>query len=133
MANITITNNDLGSVVKEHGDYRDDTLTFTAADTYVAGTILARSSATLKLIAFVKGGVTNENGIPKTVLTQDVTVTAAGDVKVRVPQSGKFIKSRLVIDADGNSTNVDAAVVDQLRDYGLEVVNATELNIYDNS
>jgi len=132
MANITKTNNDTGSVVVEHGEYQDDLLTFAGADTYVEGTILARDSATLKLIAFVKGGSTNGNGVPKTVLTYEVVATGAGDIAVRAPLSGKFVKSRLVIDADGDDSNVDAAVKDELRAFNCEVVSATELNIYDN-
>lgn len=130
--NMTVTNVHLGSVVLEDGPYRDDTLTFAAADTFVEGTILARDSVSLKLVPFVKGGSTNENGIPKVILTYDVTKDAAGDTPVRVPQFGTFRKEKLVIDADGDDTNVDAAVIDQLRDYGLTVKNVDELNIQDN-
>lgn len=130
--NMTATNVDLGSVVLEDGPYRDDTLTFTGADTYEAGTILARDSSTGKLIAFVKGGTTNENGIPKTVLTYDVTADGAGDKPVRVPQSGVMRKNRLIIDADGDDTNVDDVVLDQLRDYGITAKNVPETNIQDN-
>ncbi len=134
MSNITITNNDLGSVLLEGGafDFRDDTLTFTGADTYVAGTILARDSVSLKLIAFVKGGSTNENGIPKTVLTYDVVATGAGDVSVSALNSGTVRKERLVVDAVGDDSTVDAAVIDQLRDYSIKVQDVQELNQLDN-
>jgi len=130
--NMTVTNVDLGSVVLEDGPYRDDTLTFTGADTYEAGTILARDSSTGKLIAFVKGGTTNEDGIPKTVLTYDVTADGAGDKPVRVPQSGVMRKNKLIIDADGDDTNVDDVVLDELRDYGITAKNVPEENIQDN-
>lgn len=132
MSNITVTNVDLGNVVLDDGIYRDDTLTFTGADTYVAGTILARDSVSGKLIAFVKGGITNEDGIPKTVLTYDVEATGAGDIPVRALQTGVVRKEKLVIDADGDDTNVDAPVIDQLRDYGIQAKNVDELNIQDN-
>lgn len=130
--NMTVTNNNIASPVMEEGQFKDDTLTFTGADVYVAGTILARDSSTLKLIAFVKGGSTNGNGIPKTILTYDVTATGAGDIAVRVPTSGAFRKEKLVIDADGDDSNVDAAVIDQLRDYGLTATSVVEQNIADN-
>lgn len=129
---ITITNNDLGSVIIEKGEFRDDLLTFGGAGTVVAGTILARDSVSLKLVPYVKGGATNENGIPKAVLTYDVTAAGAGDVAIRDMVSGKLDASRLIIDADGDASNIDAAVLDQLRSYSLVAIDVTELSAYDN-
>jgi hypothetical protein len=133
MANLTITELDLGSVVYEAGEFRDDELTFSAAATVAAGTILARDSSTLKLVPYVKGGTTNENGIPKAIMTYDVTADAAGDEPVRPMISGKVRAEKLIIDADGDATNVDASVLDALRNYSLIAVDISELNIADNS
>lgn len=132
MPNISITNNDLGSVILSEAVHRDDLLTLAGADTIAAGTILARDSVSGKLVLFVKGGVTNENGIPKVVLAYEVVAAGAGDVPIRAGIQGKYIKSRLVIDADGDATNVDNAVMDQLRDYGLISIDVQELNVLDN-
>lgn len=132
MSNITITNVDLGNVILKYGEFRDDLLTFAGAGTVVEGTILARDSVSLKLVPFVKGGVTNENGIPKAVITYDVEAAGAGDVAVRDMVSGSVRAQRLIIDADGDGSNVDAAVLDQLRDYSLVSIDAQELNILDN-
>lgn len=132
MSNITVTNNDLGSSVLQSGEFRDELLTFAGAGTIAEGTILARDSVSLKLVPFVKGGVTNENGIPKAVVTYDVTATGAGDIPIRAGISGEYRKERLIIDADGDDSNIDAKVIDQLRDYGLTPVNVTELAILDN-
>lgn len=132
MTNFTVTNNDLKSPILQEADFRDDTLTFAGADTFVAGTILARDSVSLKLVPFVKGGVTNQNGIPKAILTYEVTAAGAGDVPVRAAVTGKYRKEELVIDADGDASNVDAAVIDQLRAYGLTPIDVSELNILDN-
>lgn len=132
MANSTITNVDIGSVILEEGKFRDDLLTFAGVATILEGTILARDSVSLKLVPFVKGGITNENGIPKAVLTYEVTSTGAGDVPVRDMVSGSVRAGRLVIDADGDATNVDNAVLDQLRDYSLVAIDVQELNILDN-
>lgn len=129
---MTVTNNDKGSVLLDSGEFRDELITFTGADTFAAGTILARDSVSGKLVPFVKGGTTNENGIPKAVLTYDVTAAGAGDVSARVAISGSFRKEELIIDADGDDTNIDGAVIDQLRDYGLIPVNVAELGIQDN-
>lgn len=133
MANITVTSNDLNSPVLADATFRDDIVTFAGADTFAPGTILARDSVSGKLVLFVKGGVTNGNGIPKAILTYSVAKTGAGDEPVRVAVAGKYRKQKLIIDADGDDSNIDAAVMDQLRDYGLTPVDVSELNIADNS
>jgi hypothetical protein len=132
MANITITNVDIGSVILQNGEFRDDLLTFAGAATVLEGTILARDSVSLKLVPYVKGGVTNENGIPKAILTYDVTAAGAGDVAIRDMVSGSVRKGRLIIDADGDGSNIDNAVLDELRNYSLVSIDVQELNILDN-
>ncbi len=133
MANMTITENRLIQPVLQNAKFRDDVITFAAAGTLAPGTILARDSVSLKLVPFVKGGTDNENGTPKAVLTYEVSATAAGDVPARVAVSGEFRKERLVIDADGDDSNIDAAVIDQLRDYDLVPLDVTDLSVADNS
>lgn len=123
---------DTGSVVLEDGEFRDELLTSAGAATYKEGTILARASNTLKLVPFVKGGSTNENGIPKVVLTYEAVAPGAGDISVRVMIAGDVKKERLVIHADGDDANVDAAVVDQLRSYGITPVSVKQLAPLDN-
>ena len=130
--NMTVTNVDLGSVILKNAQHRDDTITFAGADVFAEGTILARDSVSGKLVLFVKGGATNENGIPKAVLTYDITATGAGDLPGRAMISGEVRKERLIIDADGDDSNIDAAVIDQLRDYGIVAINVTELAELDN-
>ena len=132
MPNLTITNVDLGNVILKDGEFRDDLLTFAGAATVLEGTILARDSGTLKLVPFVKGGVTNENGVPKAVVTYDVVAAGAGDESIRDMVSGSVRAERLIIDADGDGSHVDAAVLDQLRDYSLISIDVQELNILDN-
>lgn len=112
--------------------FEDGLLTLAGAVTVKEGTILARDSVSGKFVLFVKGGATNENGIPKAILTYSVTSTGAGDVAIRPGIEGQYRKERLVIHADGNSTNVDAVVTDQLRDYGLTPISVRELGSYDN-
>lgn len=132
MANMTVTNVNLKSPLLSDAEFRDELLTLAGADVIAEGTILARDSVSLKLVLFVKGGSTNQNGIPKVILPYTVTSTGAGDVPVRAAVSGKFRKEKLIIDADGTGANIDAAVLDQLRDYSLVPINVTELNIADN-
>jgi len=132
MSNLTITNIDNGSVFIEQGQFEDGLLTFGGAGTVVEGTILAVDSVSLKYVPFVKGGTTNENGIPKAVLTYDVTAAGAGDETIRAGIEGNVRIDKLIIDADGDGSNVDKAVLDQLRDYGITPRTVTELNILDN-
>lgn len=132
MSNIEITNIDQGNVLLSDGKFNDELLTFAGAATVAAGTILARDSVSLKLVPYVKGGATNENGIPKAVVTYDVTAAGAGDVAVRALVDGEVRFERLVINADGDNSNVDKAVRDQLRDYGITVKNVEQLSVLDN-
>lgn len=119
MPNIVNTSINIGSVALSGEKFRDELLTFGGAATVLAGTILARDSASLKLVPFVKGGATNQNGIPKAVVLYDVVAAGAGDVPIRALVAGEVNKNRLIINADGNGTNIDGAVLDQLRAYDV--------------
>ena len=130
--NMTATNCDIGNVILGNTQFEDGVLVFAGATTAKAGTILARDSVSNKYVLFVKGGTTNANGMPKAILTYDVTATAAGDKPIRAAIEGQFRKERLIIAADGNATNVDAAVLDALRDYGLVSISVKQLSTYDN-
>jgi len=132
MPNIVINNNATAGVVVSNPVFEPEVLTFAGADVWVAGTILARDSISLKLVLFVKGGVTNENGIPKAVLTQPAEAAGAGDQNCMVLIGGQVRKSKLIIDADGSGVNVDKAVTDALRDYGIEPLSTTQLSKLDN-
>lgn len=56
MANITIENVNLGSVIVEAGDFADELLTLAAAAVLPEGTILSRDTVTQKLVPYVVGG-----------------------------------------------------------------------------
>ncbi|MES1178954.1 MAG: head decoration protein [Myxococcales bacterium] len=133
MAVVTRTTIDNGSVIAP--GYKQQTqqepVTFGGAGTLLQGTILARDSSTLKLVPFVKGGVTNGNGIPKAVLLYPVTATGAGDVQADALVSGGVRLERLVINADGNAANIDGAVRDQLRAFDIVPVTTQQLSVLD--
>lgn len=132
MANPTITNVDSGWVQISDPVVSDELITFGAAGTLAAGTILARDTSTLKLIPFVKGGSTAGNGVPKAVLQYPVTAAGAGDVAARPLIGGKVRKDKLIILADGDATNVDKAVEDALRLTGFFVMTNVNLSQLDN-
>lgn len=133
MTNPTITLNSTGSVLLRNGIVGDnELLTLAGAGTIAAGTILARDSVSKKLVLYVPDGTTNENSVPKAILQYEVVATGAGDVPVRPLIGGEVCKERLVIDEDGDASNVDKIVEDLLRQVGFAVKSVTELAQYDN-
>ena len=132
MPDAVITNINLSSIFWKNFEFSDELLTLAGADVIAEGTILARDSSTLKMVLFVKGGATNENGIPKAILTYQVTSAGAGDEAIRVGIHGVYRRAKLIIDADGDDSNVDKAVIGELRDYGLREQVVVELNEQDN-
>lgn len=133
MQNSIVTNVDTSGVILSDAWHEDDVLVTVGADvTLLKGTIMARDSVSGKLVDFVKGGSTNENGIPKVVLTSDLVFPVAGDHGVRAMVSGKVRLEKLVIVADGDASNVDKAVADQLRNYNITAISVTELAQLDN-
>jgi hypothetical protein len=132
MANPTITNLDTGSVALDESRFEDGLLTLAAADNIAAGTILALDSSTLKWVLYVKGGSTNDNGTPRGVLTYAASSTAASDIFVRVLVAGVVNQDRLIIDADGDGSNVDASVRAALRDKDIVCQTVAQLGQVDN-
>lgn len=130
MTDPIITNIDNGSVIIEGQADRFDTYTAPAGIT-LEGTLLARLTATLKLVPFVKGGAGGAE-IPLAVLTYELDGGGGGDVEITSFVSGKVDLNRLVIAADGDASNIDAAVIDQLQDFGIVALPVSQLNILDN-
>lgn len=84
-----------------------------------------------KMVAFDKAGAGGAQ-IPSAVLLDELTATGAGDLPCRPIVGGRLRKGDLVIDADGDASNVDGAVVDQLRDYSIIALGTTQLAQLDN-
>lgn len=130
MGDPVITNNQKSSLVINDPTYVDEIMTG-GADVLLANTILARSTSTDLLVLFVKGGSTAGNGIPCCILIAPTTVPS-GNITVRVLQSGVVRLDQIVIDADGDSSNIDGAVRDALRAKSIITKPVQELNILDN-
>lgn len=132
MANITTTSIDNGTVEFDEADFLDETLTVAGALTVKAGTLLARDSVSLKLVPFVVGGSTNNNGIPVAVITYEVVATGAGDIPVRALVRGAVKKERLVVQAAGDGSTITKAHLEVLRDYGILAMSVKQLAGLDN-
>ena len=129
MANITITNVDTGSVVLEAWATVDGILenTGVAEDTFVAGTLLGRSTADGHLYPYDSEG---ENGLdaPKYVLTYDVTLAATSETPVTVLSAGKVNSNRLVV----HGGSVTAADLDALLNRPIIPIAVNQLGQIDN-
>jgi len=95
---------------------------------FVSGTLLAKLGLSAEVITPPDTGALT----PVSVLTDEIVATGAGDKPVRPLQIGKVNKNKLVIHADGDATNVDEVVKDQLKDTGILVVESTVLSLQDN-
>ncbi len=132
MANLEVTNLDYGELVVKQGNIETFVFTAAGAGTTLKGTILARDTVTFKMVAYVKGGATNGNGVANTVLMSDVVTTGAGDYNVRGMTDGVVRQDHLVIAADGDASNVDHVERDGLRDYNVDVMIVTGNSVLDN-
>ena len=100
---------------------------FVAGDTFTMVVV-----ANGKMVPFVIGGVAGA-GVPVEVVTYDVVAAGAGDEPIRGMISGEVREEKLIINADGDGSNITAAILDQLRSAGLTAVSVGELNIADNA
>lgn len=100
---------------------------FDAGDTFTMAVV-----GNGKMVPFVIGGVAGA-GIAQQVVTYDVVAAGAGDESIRPMKSGEVRKGKLIIDADGDGSNITAAILDQLNDNKITAVDVTERNIADNS
>lgn len=107
------------------------TFAVTAGDTawdtgdIITATVSAESG--LPLVAYVKGTGTNGAQVPKAVMPYGLTATGAGTLAARPIVGGRVNADRLVIDADGDATNVDDAVLDMLKASGIDAISVTQL------
>lgn len=84
-----------------------------------------------KLVPYAINGIGGAQN-PKSVLTYDVISSGAGDEPVRAMVNGIVRKQRLIINADGDGSNITAVILDQLRDYGVTAIDVSQLTQIDN-
>lgn len=131
MPNITITNNDIGSVVLDLWGAQDGILENVAIteQKFVAGTLLALHATDGHLYPYDPAETSEDLEVPKFVLTYDVTIAASSDKPVTVLNAGRVNKNRLVIH-DG--TTLTAAMLDQLLNRSIIPVDVKQLALIDN-
>ena len=112
---LTITNEDLSQVFCFDATYRTETLVFAGADVLAPGTIMARVTASGKLVPCNPVAIDGTEN-PVAILDYEVTATGAGDIQARVGIAGKFRVGEILFDG---GAAVTAAHLDQLRGVGL--------------
>jgi len=127
MPNPVSTSLDQGFIGLGDNEFRDESVKFAGAATLLAGCIMARDTADGTLVPFVIGGSTNGNGVPDCVLTEPLTATGAGNLPFRALISGKVNKSRLVVNADGNASNLTGAHEASLRSRNIVPVKVDQI------
>jgi hypothetical protein len=105
----------------------DGTTDFVAADFF---TLTVAADGNMYL--FATDGV---GGVQKPLMVftgADLVVTAGGDYVVRPMKTGGVRAERLVIDADGDASNITAAILDELRSAGIYAQSVTDDSVLDN-
>lgn len=104
------------------------TITDGATDFIVGDKFALAVAADGKMVVYAAAGAGGAQ-YPKAVLTYDVTATGAGNISSRLLISGQVRRNKLVINGGGTVTD---AIVDALRNYSIEALPVSELNIQDN-
>lgn len=103
--------------------------TYWSSGDVITVTVSAQSGTPLVLLDL---DGTNGAQVPVAILPYDVVATGSGSKACDVIVSGVVRKDNLVIDADGDATNVSDHVMDQLANAGITVVLASNLSVLDN-
>ena len=125
---IAVNNRTINGIVVNDAKFIPVTLTFTAAETWPAGAVLGRLTATG---AYVRYNPTLSTGaeVPSAVLTQPVAVSAAGNIPYQAMVEGEARLADLVIN-DG--TAITAAQAFALRTYNIIARDVRDITFQDN-
>ncbi len=107
------------------------TVTDGATDFIVGDKFSLTVAADGNMVVFATDGVGGAQ-TPKAILTYEITSVGAGDEPIRPMIGGEVRANKLIIDADGDGSNITDAILDQIRDFSIVSTDVTELNILDN-
>lgn len=102
-----------------------------ANDFEVGDTVDITVAADGKMVPFATDGAGGAQ-FPLAVLPHESVRTGAGNNAIRALRAGRVNKNRLVIDADGDASNVTAAILDALRAAGIMTDDVKQLSELDN-
>ncbi len=93
--------------------------------------IVPAAQAGTPLVPFSPTGTGGEQN-PLCVITTEYTRTGAGSLAVEALMDGKVDSNRLIIDEDGDGSNITEEILDQLRSAGIVTKPVTQLGAQDN-
>jgi hypothetical protein len=108
------------------------TITDGATDFVVGDKFTLTTTVDGNMYLYATDGV---GGVQKALMVYtgaDLVVTGAGDYVVRPMKTGGVRAERLVIDADGDASNITAAILDELRSAGIYAQSVTDDSVLDN-
>lgn len=128
MPNMNLTTRSTSGIVIFGATFENNTLTATGAETWPAGAVLGRVTASGKLVRF---DATENDGseVPLAVLTVPVEFTAAGDRAERPAISGQVRREDLV---DAAGAALTQAAIDELRGFTLVALGTYQTSELDN-
>lgn len=128
MANINITTRATSGIVIFGSTFASEVLIAAGAETWPAGAVLGRITASGKLARFDTAAI-NGAAVPLAVLTVEVEFLAAGDRTERPAISGEVRRGKLV---DINGVALTTAAIDQLRGFTIVALDTYQTSILDN-
>jgi len=129
MANIEITNNQTRGIPIWEPVYEDETLLDAGGETYPAGTLLGRITASGKMTKYTTAAVDGSE-VPVAVLRDELVLAAGVDTPCRPIISGRVRRGDLL--ADDPARVITDAEADALRDYSIVPLSTTQLAELDN-
>jgi hypothetical protein len=129
MATLEITNNAVAGVSMWDTVFDDATLIDTGGETYPAGTLLGRITASSKLTKYESGNADGSE-VAVAVLSDELVLAAATDTPCRVIVGGRVRRGKLL--ANDPAVVITDAESDALRDYGITPLSTTQLADLDN-
>lgn len=129
MANIEITTNQTRGVVVWEPVFDDEIIFDAGGETYPAGTLLGRITASGKLTKYTTAAVDGSE-VPVAVLRDELVLAAGVDTPCRPILAGRLRRGDLL--ADDPARVITDAEADALRDYGIVPLSTTQLAELDN-
>ena len=127
---VAFVHNDPPKLLLGNNIFRDDVFTAAGANTYPAGTVLARDTASSKLVVYVSGGSGGEE-VPTAILRNELITTGSGDTKIRSVIAGE---ARLDQVTEFGGTTLTILERDELKNAsGIILLEDNDLSVLDNS
>ncbi|AAQ96538.1 hypothetical protein [Vibrio phage VP16C] len=122
---------DINGVVLFDAKFKPVELAFAAAETWPAGAVLGRVTATGRYVRY-NPAASDGSQVPSAILTEAVTQSAAGNITYSVAVSGEFRVGDLT-DATGTALTANSSADFALRDYGFILRDVYETTFRDNN